>query len=124
MIYIDISRAYFYAKSVRPTYVKLPSEDPRSAGPNYCAKLLMSMYGDRDAAINWHEEYAETLRQSGYVPGIATPCSFYNGKTDVSVMVHGDDFLPIGDGKSSGRTQDRAKQCLQSQSWDARKWRT
>ena len=62
----------------------------------------MSMYGTRDAAINWHEEYAETLRQSGYVRGIANPCLFYNSKTDVSVMVHGDDFLATGDGKAVG----------------------
>ena len=98
MIYIDISRAYFYAKSVRPTYVKLPSEDPRSSDPTCCARLLMSMYGTRDAALNWHEEYAETLRQAGYTRGIANPCLFYNAKQDVSVMVHGDDFLASGDG--------------------------
>ena len=30
VLYIDVSRAYFYAKSVRPTYVKLPAEDPIS----------------------------------------------------------------------------------------------
>ena len=28
VLYIDVSRAYFYAKSVRPTYIKLPAEDP------------------------------------------------------------------------------------------------
>ena len=100
MIYIDISRAYFYAKSVRPTYVKLPAEDPRSSDPTCCARLLMSMYGTRDAALNWHEEYAETLKQAGYVRGIANPCLFYNAKSDVSVMVHGDDFLATGDGKA------------------------
>ena len=33
VLYVDISRAYFYAKSVRPTYIKLPSEDPRSGEP-------------------------------------------------------------------------------------------
>ena len=100
MIYIDISRAYFYAKSVRPTYVKLPAEDPRSSDPTCCGRLLMSMYGTRDAALNWHEEYAETLRQADYVRGIANPCLFYNHTTDVSVMVHGDDFLATGDGKA------------------------
>ena len=30
VLYIDVSRAYFYAKSVRPTYIKLPAEDPKS----------------------------------------------------------------------------------------------
>ena len=27
MLYIDTFRAYVYAKSIRPTYVKLPAED-------------------------------------------------------------------------------------------------
>ena len=100
IIYIDISRAYFYAKSVRPTYVKLPAEDPKSSDESCCARLLMSMYGTRDAALNWHEEYAETLRQAGYVRGTANPCLFYNKQDDISVMVHGDDFLATGDGKA------------------------
>ena len=33
---------------------------------------------------------------AGYSRGIADPCSFYNSKTGVSVMVHGDDFLAVG----------------------------
>ena len=100
IIYIDISRVYFYAKSVRPTYVRLPAEDPRSSDPECCGRLLMSMYGTRDAAQNWHEEYAETLKKAGYTRGLANPCLFYHAKTDVSVMVHGDDFLATGDAKS------------------------
>ena len=100
IIYIDISRAYFYAKSVRPTYVKLPGEDPKSLDDSCCARLLMSMYGTRDAALYWHEEYAGTLRQAGYVRGTANPCVFYNKQDDISVMVHGDDFLAAGDGKA------------------------
>ena len=90
IIYVDISRAYVYAKSVRPMYVNKPTEDPRSADPNCCGRLFMSMYGTRDAALNWHEEYAETLRKAGYVRGNAIPCLFYSGKCTVSVMVHGD----------------------------------
>ena len=54
-IYVDVLRAYFYATSVRPTHVKLPTEDPRSADPSCCGRLLMSMYGTRGAALNWHE---------------------------------------------------------------------
>ena len=27
---IDVSRAHFYAKAIRPTFIKLPAEDPRS----------------------------------------------------------------------------------------------
>ena len=65
MLYIDISRAYFYAKSIRPTYVKLPPEDPRSGEAGVCGRLLMSMYGNRDAAQNWASEYSSTLEKAG-----------------------------------------------------------
>ena len=27
MMYADVSRAYFYAKAIRPVYVKLPKEE-------------------------------------------------------------------------------------------------
>ena len=97
MLYIDISRAYFYTRSIRPTYVKLPAEDERSGEEGICAKLLMSMYGTRDAANNWSAEYTATLEKAGYVRGIANPCLFFNHNNGVSVMVHGDDFLAVGD---------------------------
>ena len=96
MLYIDISRAYFYAKSIRPTYVRLPPEDGRSGEEGLCAKLLMSMYGTRDAAQNWAEEYTATLVKAGFTRGVSNPCLYYNPKTEVSVMVHGDDFLTVG----------------------------
>ena len=35
VLYVDVSRAYFYAKSVRPTYIKLPDEDPRAHEDGY-----------------------------------------------------------------------------------------
>ena len=55
----------FYAKSIRPTYVRLPAEDERSGEEGLCAKLLMSMYGTRDAATNWSAECTTTLEKAG-----------------------------------------------------------
>ena len=91
-----MSRAYFYARSIRPTLVKLPSEDPESSGPNICGQLLFSMYGTRDAAQNWCNEYSSTLEKSGYKRGIANPCLFHSAAEGVSLMVHGDDFVGVG----------------------------
>jgi hypothetical protein len=96
LMYADVSRAYFYAKAVRPVYVKLPAEDTESGDNGKCGKLKMSMYGTRDAALNWSLEYAETLRAGGYVQGKSNPCLFHNSKLGVSVMVHGDDFVAVG----------------------------
>ena len=66
MMYADVSRAYFYAKAVRPVYVELPEEDKEPGDQNRCGKLVMSMYGIRDAAINWSDECTKTLVKDGY----------------------------------------------------------
>ena len=96
LMYADVSRAYFYARAERPVYVKLPEEDKEAGDENRCGRLRMSMYGTRDAALNWAKEYGETLRAAGFVQGRANPCLFYNRKISVSVMVHGDDFVAVG----------------------------
>ena len=96
VLYIDVSRAFVYAKAVRPTYINLPAEDPRSGEPGLVGKLLMSMYGTRDAAQNWAEEYSATLIKDGYERGVANPCLFFGKKENCSIMVHGDDFVAVG----------------------------
>ena len=62
LMYADVSRADFYAKAIRPVYVKLPDEDFETGNERQCGKLKMSMYGTRDAALNWALEYGDTLR--------------------------------------------------------------
>ena len=95
IMYADVSRAYFYAKAVRPVYVKLPVEDREEGDEARCGKLLMIMYGTRDAAFNWSQECTRTLVNSGYVRGGANPCFFQHPITKVAVMVHGDDFVAV-----------------------------
>ena len=106
LLYADVSRAYFYAKAVRPVYVKLPDEDLEAGDEGRCGRLLMSMYGTRDAAVNWSAEYTSTLVQGGYIQGIANSCLFYNPDLDVTVMVHGDDFIAVGRESEIDKTKD------------------
>ena len=40
-MYADVSRAYFYAKAVRPVYVKLPDEDREEGDEARCGKLQL-----------------------------------------------------------------------------------
>ena len=40
LMYADVSRAYFYAKAVRPVYVKLPEEDTDPGDEGKCGKVL------------------------------------------------------------------------------------
>ena len=67
LMHADVSRAYFYAKAVRPVYVQLPAEDFEEGDDTNCGELIMSMYGTRDAAVNWSAEYTATLLESGFV---------------------------------------------------------
>ena len=100
MLYADVSRAYFYAKAVRPVYVELPEEDKEPGDQNKCGRLVMIMYGTRDAAINWSDEYTKTLVKDGYKQGRANPCQFGHPSKKVAVMVHGDDFGTAGSDES------------------------
>ena len=43
LMYADVSRAYVYAKAVRPDYVKLPDEDFKKGDKHRCKRLRMSM---------------------------------------------------------------------------------
>ncbi len=105
LMYADVSRAYFCAKAVRPVFVKLPDEDVEPGDEEKCGKLLMSMYGTRDAALNWSAEYTATLLADGYIQGRANPCLFRNPKTKVTIMVHGDDFVAVGEERNLAATR-------------------
>ena len=51
----DVSRAYFYANSDRPTFVEICEEDWEPGDEAMCGELNVSMYGTRRAAQNWQK---------------------------------------------------------------------
>ena len=63
MLHVDVHRAYFYAKAKREIYVELPEEGRDPDGPRQCGRLIKAMYGIRDAAQAWRDEYEETLKE-------------------------------------------------------------
>ena len=93
LLFIDVKRAYFYAKAKRPVFVQLPEEDYLEG---YCGRLERAMYGTRDAASNWEAAYTKGLVEDGFIPGTASPCAFLNPELDVKCVVHGDDFTFLG----------------------------
>ena len=97
LLYADVSRAYFYAKALRPVYVQLTEEDREVGDDGFCGGLNVSMYGTRDAALNWATEYGQTLVAAGYVQGKSCPCLFWHRQKGVAIMVHGDDFATVGE---------------------------
>ncbi len=89
----DIRRAFFYAKTNRDVYVDLPPEDAREG---MCAKLVLSLYGTRDAPQTWQKCYTKSMRQLGFKTTATSPCIFYHQVRDIITAVHGDDFMSTG----------------------------
>merc|ERR1711884_189382 len=93
---IDVSRAYFYAESIRPVFIQIPEEDRLPGDEGLVGRLNLSLYGTRDAAQNWSVEYTRTLRAAGFEPGKASPCNFVHKTRDLCLAVHADDFTATG----------------------------
>ena len=73
----DVKRAFFHVKATKLVYAKLPPEDVLPGEEEMCGRLNFSMYGTRDAAANWADEYPSKLLSMGFTQGKATPCVFY-----------------------------------------------
>ena len=59
--------------------------------------LQKSLYGTRDAGMNWTNAYTSVLvNKMGFKQGSATPCAFVNDHLQVRTVVHGDDFVSEG----------------------------
>ena len=93
---IDIKRAYFYAQSIRETYVELPREDYEPGDEHKCGRLRLSLYGTRDAAMNWEAEIRATMESLGFQRGQASTCVYRHKHTGNTAAIHGDDILMEG----------------------------
>ena len=56
---VDVKRAYFYAPATRDLFIRIPKEDKEEGDEGMVAKLRLSLYGTRDAALNWTNTYTE-----------------------------------------------------------------
>ena len=92
----DVSRAFFHARAKRQVYVRLAEEDKEPGQDHLCGGLNFSMYGTRDAAQNWFDEYSQQLVSIGFVQGAATPCIFHHKEKGIRTFVHGDDYDSTG----------------------------
>eukprot|EP00434_Breviolum_minutum_P042976 symbB.v1.2.038276.t1/scaffold5896.1/size48089/1 len=92
----DISRAHFYGTPKRTIYIELPDED-KTPGKEECGLLTKSMYGTQDAPAIWQAHYTGILESAGFKRGRSNASVFYREADGVRVVVHGDDFLALGD---------------------------
>ena len=96
MLICDVSRAFFYAPVEKQIFVELPNED-KCEGKDEVAELNYSLYGTRDAAANWHKAYSEHLVAIGFQQGKANPCLFHHQARGIRALVHGDDYVAVGE---------------------------
>ena len=92
----DVKRAYFYAPSTRPVHILIPQEDWEDGDEERVGVLHLSLYGTRDAALNWANTYTKLLKDIGFITGTASPCNFRHATRSIAVTVHGDDFSSTG----------------------------
>ena len=92
----DIRRTFFHARVKGDVFVQLPQEDINNGEDKMCGKLNYSMYGTRDAAQNWHEEYSGQLVNIGFVQGKASPCVLHHRVRGIRTCVHRGDYVSTG----------------------------
>ena len=93
LMFVDVKKAHLNAKCDEEEWVELPNEFNKFG--RY-AKLKRWLYGMRKAASGWEDDYARRLVEDGFQRGRAASTIFYHPKTQVRVVVHGDDFTFAG----------------------------
>ena len=74
LMVVDVKKAYFFADAVREVYIELPEEE-RGDG-SQAGLLRKSLYGTRDAALNWANTYCRVLVDKlGFKKGASSPAA-------------------------------------------------
>ena len=96
---IDAKKAHLNAKCDEEKWVELPTEFEKFG--RY-AKLKRWLYGMRKAASGWEDDHARRLVEGGFRRGRSASTIFYHSKTQVRVVVHGDELHEWYDVKVRG----------------------
>ena len=93
--YYDITRAHFHGRAQRLKNVKLPAEWCQKYGEDKVGKLVKSMYGTQDVSHVWQLDSVNLIcaESGGFRRGKHSAALLYNPKEDVSMAVHGEDFV-------------------------------
>ena len=92
----DVARAFFEAPATRKVCVELPEEDVMPNERDMVGLLGKSLYGTRDAAINFQKEVRKVMAGNGFSNGRYNVSTYYHRNRDLKTMVHGDDFVTVG----------------------------
>ena len=94
----DVARACFEAPAIRDICVEIPKEDltPEDGRHDKVGHLRMSLYGTRDAAVNWQEEVAKALLVLGIPKEVYNPCLYHHKERNLRTFLHGHDLAAGG----------------------------
>ena len=108
----DVARAFFEAKAMRTVCVELPEEGrtQEDRREDMVGLLKMSLYGTRDAATNWQNEVAKEMVKWGFRRGRYNPCLYWHKELKIRTLVHGDDFVSVGDKESVIKFKQRLEE--------------
>lgn len=76
----NVARTFVEAPARRPTCVELPEE--AQAEPQYVGTLMMSLFGTRDAAANFHAEVSEFMQTCGFEQWSYQPSMYYQRRRE------------------------------------------
>jgi hypothetical protein len=91
----DVGNAYLEADTEEKVYI--------IAGPEFGSReghvlvIQKALYGLRSSGFQWHEKFADTLREEGFIPSKADPELWYRDAGDIYeyICVYVDDLLDI-----------------------------
>ena len=95
VLLMDARKAHLNPRCEQEVYIELPEEVGAAEG--VCGRLEFWMYGMRPAAQAWEECYSRRMEEVTFKRGIGNAVVFYQGDRDVFVLVHGDDFVAVGE---------------------------
>jgi hypothetical protein len=77
----------------------LPEEEleEHERGKDLVGHLKQSLYGTRDAAANFQKEVTKVMIAIGFKAGRYNPCTYHHSGRQLKCLVHGDDFVTVGD---------------------------
>ena len=75
--------------------MELPAE-AKKPGEDVVGKFFKSLYGMRDAPLNWELQIRKVMIALGFKQGKSNPCIYCYAGRDLRTVVHGDDFTTAG----------------------------
>lgn len=84
------------SKSSALISIEITAGDEERGEEHKMGRLNPSLYGTRGVAIRWQDESIGALERNATTEGKASPFYFHHDARTVSITVHGDDFISIG----------------------------